>query len=124
MKNVKNFALIAALALGLTACGGGNNDKADNASTEAPAAEEKVGTAEAEGYSGKPIKVTVTMEGDKIKDIQRESEDTDNIGEVAMDELTDKMIKENNADVDNVSGATKSSEAFKTAVKEAIANAK
>lgn len=93
-----------------------------SATESTEAADVKTGTAEAEGYDG-TIKVTVTMEGDKITNIERESTDTDNVGEVAMDELTDKMIEENTADVEAVSGATTSSEAFKTAVQEAIDNA-
>jgi uncharacterized protein with FMN-binding domain len=128
MKNIKSYALIAALALGLSACGG-DKAPADNGSGSADmgsateAADVKTGTAEAEGYGG-TIKVTVTMEGDKITNIERESTDTDNIGEVAMDELTDKMIKENTTDVEAVSEATTSSDAFISAVKEAVENAK
>ncbi|MDD7306696.1 MAG: FMN-binding protein [Peptoniphilaceae bacterium] len=142
MKNIKSYALIAALALGLSACGG-NKAPADKGSatgsasttsttstesagsaTEATDAKEvKTGTAEADGYDGK-IKVTVTMEGDKITKIDRESSDSDNVGEVAMDELTDKIIKENSTDVEATSGATVSSEAFIKAVKEAVQNAK
>lgn len=122
MKNIKNYALVALLALGLSACGN-SSAPANNASTDKAAEETKTGTAEAEGYSG-TIKVTVTMKGDKIESIERESTDTDNIGEVAMDELTDTMIKENSAEVESVTGATTSSEAFKTAVQEAIKNAK
>ena len=90
--------------------------------TTETAGDVKTGTAEAEGYGGN-IKVTVTMEGDKITNIERESTDTDNIGEVAMDELTEKMIKENTTDVEATSGATVSSEAFIGAVKEAVENA-
>lgn len=41
-----------------------------------------------------------------------------------MDELTEKMKEENTADVEAVSGATVSSEAFIGAVKEAMENAK
>ncbi|MDD7463131.1 MAG: FMN-binding protein [Anaerococcus sp.] len=131
MKNIKSYALIAALALGLSACGGdkapaengsGSADMGSATETTETAGDVKTGTAEAEGYGGN-IKVTVTMEGDKITNIERESTDTDNIGEVAMDELTEKMIKENTTDVEATSGATVSSEAFIGAVKEAVENA-
>lgn len=120
MKNIKSYALVAVLALGLSACGGQN--ASDNGSAS-EADQIKTGTAVVEdGYAG-PINVTVTMEGDKITDIERESTETDNVGEVALDELTEKMIDENTADVESVSGATISSDAFKKAVQEAIDSA-
>lgn len=126
MKNIKSYALIAALALGLSACGG--QESADNGSADMGSATEatevKTGTAEVEDGYGGAINVTVTMEGDEITNIERESTETDNVGEVALDELTEKMIEENTADVETVSGATVSSEAFKKAVQEAIDNAK
>lgn len=121
MKNIKSYALIAALALGLSACGG--QESADMGSAT-EATEVKTGTAEVEDGYGGAINVTVTMEGDEITNIERESTETDNVGEVALDELTEKMIEENTADVETVSGATVSSEAFKKAVQEAIDNAK
>lgn len=126
MKNIKSYALVAVLALGLTACGGSN--KTQNGSSDmgssTQASEVKTGTAEVENGYGGPIKVIVTMEGDKITKIERETKETDNVGEVAMDELTKKMIEENKTDVESVSGATVSSDAFKKAVEEAVKNAK
>lgn len=127
MKNIKSFALVAALALGLSACGGDTEDSNGSAdmgsATETTEAEDvKTGTATAEGYDGE-MTVTVTMEGDEITNIERDSTETDNVGEVALDELTEKMIEENTADVEEVSGATVSSTAFKEAVQEAIDNA-
>ena len=127
MKNIKSYAAIAALALALTACGNNANDaKPEDASKEATTEEaattetgEKVGEATAAGYGG-DIKVKVTMDGDTIKDIQVDHTETEGIGQLVEE------IKKNNGTegVDNVSGATVSSEALKTAVDEAIKAAK
>ncbi|MDO5047493.1 MAG: FMN-binding protein [Anaerococcus sp.] len=135
MKNLKSFAAIAALAFTLSACG--NN--ADDANTEDTATEttteeteeetteavegEKVGEATGQGYGGE-MKVTVTMDGETIKDIKVDHEETEDVGGEAVPELVDAIIANNGTEgVDNVSGATVTSEALKAAVDEAIANA-
>lgn len=112
---IKRLFTVGALALALTACG--------NSGDSAEAA--KTGTASAEGYGGN-IEVTVKLDEEgKILDIERTSEETDNVGEVALDELTEKLKgKDSTADLEAVSGATVSSDAFIKAVDEAIANAK
>lgn len=132
MKNIKSYATIAALALALTACGNNANDaKPEDASKEATTEEaattetgEKVGEATAAGYGG-DIKVKVTMDGDTIKDIQVDHTETEGIGADAIPQLVEEIKKNNGTEgVDNVSGATVSSEALKTAVDEAIKAAK
>ena len=132
MKNIKSYAAIAALALALTACGNNANDaKPEDASKEATTEEaattetcEKVGEATAAGYGG-DIKVKVTMDGDTIKDIQVDHTETEGIGADAIPQLVEEIKKNNGTEgVDNVSGATVSSEALKTAVDEAIKAAK
>ncbi len=132
MKNIKSYAAIAALALALTACGNNANDaKTEDASKEATTEDaattettEKVGEATAAGYGG-DIKVKVTMDGDTIKDIQVDHTETEGIGADAIPQLVEEIKKNNGTEgVDNVSGATVSSEALKTAVDEAIKAAK
>ena len=127
MKNIKSYAAIAALALALTACGNNANDaKKEDASTDVATEEttEKVGEATAAGYGG-DIKVKVTMEGETIKDIEVDHTETEGIGADAVPTLVEEIKKNNGTEgVDNVSGATVTSEALKTAVDEAIKAAK
>ena len=113
MKNIKSYAAIAALALALTACGNNANDaKKEDASTDVATEEttEKVGEATAAGYGG---------------DIQVDHTETEGVGADAVPTLVEEIKKNNGTEgVDNVSGATVTSEALKTAVDEAIKAAK
>lgn len=124
----KNIFLVAGLALTLAACGNSADKAADDAATDAPAetaeVTETTGTATAAGYGG-DIKLTVTMEGDEIKDIVvDEHAESEGYGADALPELIDAAKEANSADIDNVSGATVTSEAFKAALQEAIDAAK
>ena len=122
----KNIFLVGALALVLAACGNSAEKPAEK-NAEAPAAEEtaeKTGTATAAGYGG-DIKLTVTMEGDKIKDIVvDEHKESEGIGADALPELVEAAKNANGTEFDNVSGATVTSEAFKAALKDAMDAAK
>ncbi|WP_311537395.1 FMN-binding protein [uncultured Anaerococcus sp.] len=123
----KNIFLVGALALVLAGCGNSAN-KTDDAAKDAPAetaeAVEKTGTATAAGYGG-DIKLTVKMEGDTIKDITIDEEaETEGIGKDALPKLVEAAKAANSAEIDNESGATVTSEAFKSALKDAIAGAK
>lgn len=136
MKNLNKFALVAAMAFTFAACGNNANeakpaDEADNAAEtteETVPAEEaapKVGEATAAGYGG-DIKVTVHFgEDGKIESIDTEHTESEGVGADAIPELEKAVVEANGTEgVDNVSGATVTSEAFKAAVDEAIANAK
>ena len=125
----KNIFLVGALALVLAACGN-SADKADDANKDAAApaesteSAEKTGSATAAGYGG-DIKLTVKMEGDTIKDITIDEEaETEGIGKDALPKLVEAAKAANSAEIDNESGATVTSEAFKSALSEAIKNAK
>lgn len=122
----KNIFLVGALALVLAACGNSAEKPAEE-NAQAPAAEEtaeKTGTATAAGYGG-DIKLTVKMEGDTIKDITIDEEaETEGIGKDALPKLVEAAKAANSAEIDNESGATVTSEAFKSALTEAIKNAK
>lgn len=128
----KNIFLVAGLALVLAACGNSAEKPAEE-NADAPAetetaetaeAGEKTGTATAAGYGG-DIKLTVTMEGDTIKDIVvDEHSESEGIGADALPELVEAAKAANSAEIDNVSGATVTSEAFKAALKDAMAAAK
>ncbi len=78
---------------------------------------------EATSEIGGPIKVKVTMDGDKIAKIKVLSHnETAGISDPAF-ALVDKMAENNSTDVDAVTGATKTSEALIAAVNDALAKA-
>lgn len=72
---------------------------------------------------GDEIKVCVTTDGNKIKDIeiieQNESED---IGKKALKVIPQEIIKANSTQVDVVTGATRTSHAIQDAVSKALKN--
>ena len=128
MKRLNKFALIAAMAFTFTACGNDaadteTTDTADTVSTEE--ATPSVGEATVPGYGGDiTVKVNFGEDG-VIESIDTKHEETEGIGADAIPELEKAVIDANGTEgVDNVSGATVTSEAFKTAVDEAITNAK
>lgn len=128
MKNLNKFALVAAMALTFSACGNDANntaDTADNAETvPAEEAAPTLGEATVPGYGGDiNVKVHFAEDG-VIEKIETTHEETEGIGADAIPELEQAVIDANGTEgVDNVSGATVTSEAFKSAVDEAIANA-
>lgn len=88
--------------------------------------EETVETAENEyigesnGYGGK-VKVKVTMDGDKIANIEvLEHSETTGLGDKAFENMIPKMIEGNTTAVDIHSGATVSSNALIAAVNDAL----
>ena len=136
MKNLNKFALVAAMAFTFAACGNNANeakpadeaDKTEETTEETVPAEEaapKVGEATAAGYGG-DIKVTVHFgEDGKIESIDTDHTESEGVGADAIPELEKAVIEANGTEgVDNVSGATVTSEAFKAAVDDAITNAK
>ena len=65
------------------------------------------------------------MDGDTIKDIVvDENKETEGVGADALPKLVEEAKKANSAEIENVSGATVTSEAFKAALKDAMAAAK
>ena len=80
---------------------------------------EVVKEGEAEGYKDK-ITVKVTMDGDKITKIDVEHKDTPRIARPAVEQITKEIIEKQTADVEDVAGATYTSEGIKNAVKAAL----
>jgi uncharacterized protein with FMN-binding domain len=81
-------------------------------------------TATAQGYGGE-FKVTTKIKDDKIIDIVvDEHNETPSLGGVAIEQLITSMKKKNSYDVDVISGATKTSQGMKEAVKKSMENAK
>lgn len=82
----------------------------------------KDGTYEstAQGYGG-DFQIETTLNDDKIKDIVvKDNNETPSIGGVAIEQMIEKMKEKNTYDVDSISGATKTSQAVKAAVKSAL----
>ena len=81
------------------------------------AAKEGVGA----GYKD-DIKVSVEVEGDKITKITvLETKETKRIAEPAIAKLTEEIIAKQSVEVDDVAGATYTSQGFKEAVADALA---
>lgn len=74
------------------------------------------------GYKG-DIKVGVTYEGNEIKEVKVLEHQETNFTKRAMKEITKNIVATQNVDVDNIAGATYTSEGIKEAVKSAIATA-
>lgn len=123
-----SILLISLLAVG---CGGsappsenGVNDENDGNEEQAAPSEKEVYTGEAEGGWG-PVIVEVTLDGDTIVNIEVvEQNETEGLGDTAIDELIPKIIEAQSTDgIDVVSGATASSNALIEAVNEALSKA-
>lgn len=116
------------MLLSLAACGGSGN----SASTDTAASGSSVSTsvfsapgtytAAAAGING-DVKLTVTVSADAITNIAVESSETPTIGVAAMDQLKQSVLENQTITVDAVAGATISSNAFLTALKDCIEQA-
>ncbi|MBQ8554665.1 MAG: FMN-binding protein [Clostridia bacterium] len=77
-------------------------------------------TGEAEGYGG-TLRVRISMNGTDITAVEViEHNETEGVGTRAIEALPDAIVSSDTTFVDNVSGATITSEAIKTAVNMAI----
>lgn len=104
MKKILSLAMAAILVFSLVACSGGSA---------------KTLKGEAEGYGG-PIKVEVTKDGDKITDIKVDAaKETPEVGGKAIEELTKAIKEKGTTEVELISSATVTSEAFLKAINEA-----
>ena len=138
MKKFKKFTIIfCALMLLMVACAPGDkdlnkddsnesNDPIDDNNTGANADKdiyenkEKTLTGSAQGYGGE-VTVKVIVNGEDIVSVEAVGKDeTEGVGSLAIDELPDKIAQANSTEVDNVSGATKTSEGIKQAVNNAL----
>ncbi|MDR1184387.1 MAG: FAD-dependent oxidoreductase [Coriobacteriales bacterium] len=70
------------------------------------------------------IKATVTVEGGKIAEIVQENElETKYVGVYAMDDMIEEILAKQDVNVDTVAGATATSNGFRSAVEDALAQA-
>lgn len=115
------LALSASMALGLTACGGNTEPEQTPASNNGMTA----GTYEvsATGFHG-DIKLSVTVDEEKIVSIDVvDHSETEGIGAAALPQLVESVLEHQTIGVDSVSGATVTSEAFKSAMNDALTQA-
>ncbi|MBD3948618.1 flavocytochrome c [Tuanshanicoccus lijuaniae] len=82
----------------------------------------ETGTATEKGNGG-DVTVTVTLENGKITDIQTKHGETGGLGEEAINRLVEQAIKNQSVELDVVSGASLTSNAFITALSKAIEKA-
>lgn len=116
MKKILVLLLAATMSLGLFACKG----KEAGTPEETPGGETKTLTGTGEGYGGE-VKVTVTMEGDTIKEVVAEgASETQGIGTPALEQLPAKFVEANSWDVDVIAGATWTSNGLIYAMKNAL----
>lgn len=122
MNKKKTLALLLSMSMLFTACGGAKTEDKSEDAKDAQVEEatgEKTGEGTAKGHNG-DVKAVVTFDGDKIENIDFDHEETEGLGDKAIENLTEKIVENNSVSVDNVSGATVTSAAVIDAVKSAI----
>ena len=139
MNKYKSSAMALAMAMAFSACGNTatkpKEETKEEVKQEETAKDEKEteSTADiatlsgdfegtAKGYGG-DINVKVTMENGVITGIDVDQKETGAVGGAGILRIKEEVIAKNTTDLDNVSGATISSAAFLSAVKNAIKEA-
>lgn len=135
----KSIIIFCALMLLLTACAPGDenlndddnnqpvepiddNNTGANADNDIFDADERTLTGRGQGYGGEII-VTVKVNGKDIVSVEAMGADeTEGVGSLAIEELPNKIAQADSTDVDDVSGATKTSQGIKQAVDNAMRN--
>jgi urocanate reductase len=109
-KSLVALLILATSAMILSGCGGGKY---------------KDGTYQGEGQGNNgPVKVTVTVQGGKIKTVAvDEHQETAGLSDAAISQVPQSIVKKQTWEVDTVSGATYTSKAIKEAVQKALAGA-
>ena len=111
---------LGAAALGLTACG-----KSADSTASSAAGLYVPGTYSATATGMGTVTVTMTFDANTITDVKVDvSQETANIGGAQGDHFAEAILKAQGTEVDNVSGATITSKAIKTAADACIAQAK
>jgi uncharacterized protein with FMN-binding domain len=99
-----------------------DNNTGANANNDIFDDEERTLTGTAQGYGGE-ITVTVKVNGEDIVSVEAMGKDeTEGVGSLAIEELPDKIAQADSTEVDDVSGATKTSQGIKQAVNNALQN--
>lgn len=113
---------LSLLILPLLLCGCSQTDS--HQTTDEKVYKDGTYTSTTQGYGG-TFEVKTTIKDDKITDIVvEEHNETPSIGGVALEQIIASMKEKNTYDVDVISGATRTSQAMKDAVKKSVDEAK
>lgn len=121
-KRLLALGTAAAVAASMAACGSGAGSPAASASA-AGLYQPGTYTASEMGMLG-DVTVTLTVDADRITDVQIEGNETEGIGSKAIDELPAAILEAQSAQVDAIAGATITSNAIRAAVENCLAQAK
>ena len=113
-----------AAALGLATAFAGTARAAESAKADSAASGIADGTyeAEANGRNG-AVKLTVTFKDGKLANIVTASDESKNIGDAAIELLTQRAIESQTLNLDSITGATLTSAAFMMALEDAYSQA-
>lgn len=115
----KTLSLLSLSALLLGACGGGDESDQPASDVESDESVGETASGSADGYAGE-LNVEVAIEDGKIESIETNHQETGSIGGAAIESLTEQVINNQSVNLDTVSGATVTSDAFLAAVASAI----
>ncbi len=116
---ILSLAMIASLA------GCSSQTTTDSSSSEDEAGIYTPGTYTATATGMGELSATVTVDANSITSVELDlSNETESIGQQAGDTLIESILEAQGTEIDNVSGATVTSEAVKTAVNAALAEAR
>lgn len=124
MKKILCFSLACLLAASMAACSKDEDSSSSQSSSNSSQSPSPTSyTATKSGYGG-DLTVRTIIENGVIKDLELvEDNESQVVIERAFPVLKERILQENTADVDTVSGATFSSYAIKSAVADAMAQA-
>ncbi|MDO5047620.1 MAG: flavocytochrome c [Anaerococcus sp.] len=115
MKKSKLLAMILSLGLVLSACSQDSPEDKETDSQSLSESAEGVG----KGHNGE-VKANLTFDGDKIAEIDLVHNETEGLGDLAAEKMVNEIKDKQSVNLEGVSGATETSTAVLTAVKEAI----
>ena len=114
MKRICNVLLALCMVLGMAACSSNGTEQPQEP------VEPKTATATMQGFGG-DVTVTLTVEGDKITDVQMTGDkESATLGGKAVQILPERMMANNKVSVDKVTGATITSSVAIAAAKDAL----
>jgi len=128
-KKIMGGILLASVLLGVSACGNETASKADT-KTEQESQESQgkykdgTYTGHGVGYENGETVVEVSIKSGNIEEISIVSTQDDEDYILQAEKITEDMVEKQTADVDSVTGATFSSQGIKSAVEDALSQAK
>lgn len=115
----KTISLLSLSALLLGACSAGNESNQVDNNGESNNSVSETASGSADGYGGE-VSVELAINNGEIESIETDHQETGSVGGAAITSLTEQVVDHQSVNLDNVSGATVTSEAFLKAVTSAI----